>query len=166
MRPYVAALLFVACTARLSAQQLPPVVSGIPDAVPSPPIALVFGHPGDYRLEGLIAGAAIVGGAVTFLAVALCGQSDSCATGDAVLVSVGAFALGGLTGALIGGAIPKAPPPPATHGSLWTRASNARVRQLGETTDGALTRLKGIVSASLTYVAAGGEVARSKRANR
>jgi hypothetical protein len=40
------------------------------------------------------------------------------------------------------------------------------VRQLGETTDGALTRLKGIVSASLTYVAAGGEVARSKRANR
>lgn len=166
MRPYVAALLFVACAARLSAQQLPPVVSGIPDAVPPPHGALVFGHPGDYRLEGLIAGAAIVGGAVTFLAVALCGQSDSCATGDAVLVSVGAFALGGLTGALIGGAIPKAPPPPATHASLWTRASNARVLQPSDTTDGALTRLEGTVSRSLTCVAAGGEVAHSRRARR
>jgi hypothetical protein len=108
------------------AQQLPTFISSAgSDTAPAAPAA-AFGHPDDYCLEGLIAGAVLVGGAFTAIIIGLCPYSDSCETGDALLVSLGAIALGGFTGALIGGAIPKAPPASASQTSLLQQASNPR----------------------------------------
>jgi hypothetical protein len=114
----------------LAAQQLPPIIPGLSER-PAPTVPPPFGHPDDYRLEGLIVGAVLIGGAVTVLAVGFCGQADECVTGDVVLFSLGGIALGGLTGALIGGAIPKAPRPSSAQASLWVRASNDRLLLTG-----------------------------------
>jgi hypothetical protein len=119
-------VVLLAPASHLAAQQLPPVV---PNAAESalPTLPPPFGHPDDYRLEGLIAGAVLIGGAITVLAVGLCAHADECDAGDVVLVSLGSIALGGLTGALIGGAIPKAPRPSSSQASLSRRASNKRL---------------------------------------
>jgi ABC-type Fe3+-siderophore transport system permease subunit len=122
--------LLAGLATRLAAQQLPPVIPTL-SKLAAPSVPPPFGHPDDYRLEGLIAGAALIGGAVTLLAVALCAQADECDTADVVLISLGSIALGGLTGALIGGAIPKAPRPSSSQASLWLRASNERLLLTG-----------------------------------
>jgi hypothetical protein len=96
---------------------------------PSPP----FGHPADHRTEGMIAGAILIGIPTTILAFAFCSDTDSgggnCLTGG-VGVSLAGFLLGGLTGALIGSAIPKAQAPSAPASS-FRQAPNRRLKLTG-----------------------------------
>jgi len=89
------ALLLVPATS-LTPQPLPLLLPNAAEAA-LPPSPAPFGHPDDYGLEGLIAGAVLLGGAITFLAVADCGLADECDPGDVVLVSLGGIVLGGLT---------------------------------------------------------------------
>jgi hypothetical protein len=131
MRSSLTSSLLLAFAASATAQELPRWIPGLTANTSTPPTVTAFGHTGDYRLEGLIAGAVLIGGAATFLVIAVCASSDSCETADALLISVGTIALGGLTGALIGGAIPKAPRAPPTEASLRKRASNERLLQSG-----------------------------------
>jgi hypothetical protein len=126
MRNFLASALLVVVPVAGQAQQLPVFISGARGDTAPPAPATAFGHPDDYRFEGLIAGAVLVGGAFTALIIGLCPYSDSCETGDALLVSLGAIAAGGFTGALIGGAIPKAPPAPASQTSGLQQASDSR----------------------------------------
>jgi hypothetical protein len=164
MRPILTAALLATCaTTTTAAQQLPPLIPGVHQHTPLPS---TFGHPDDYRLEGLIAGAVLIGGLFTVLVVGFCGQSDSCDSGDAILVSLGTIALGGFTGALIGGAIPKAPSASAAEATRWQRPSDERVLLPGGAAGGALTRVERSVTMPLTHAAAGEEFACSRHANR
>lgn len=102
---------------RVQAQRLPPFLASTGRLEPaSPPRAarLPFGHPADYRTEGMIAGAALIGIPTTILAFGFCADTDSgggnCLTGGVAPSLLGLF-VGGLAGALIGGAIPKAQSP-------------------------------------------------------
>jgi hypothetical protein len=131
MRTVLAVALLLAVPFAGQAQQLPTFISSVSGDTTAPARAAAFGHPGDYRLEGLIAGAVLVGGAFTAITIAVCQTSDSCETGDALLVSLGTIALGGFAGALIGGAIPKAPPASPSQASRLQRASNARFELAG-----------------------------------
>ena len=118
---------------------------------------LAFGHPADYRTEGIIAGAVLIGVPTAILAFSLCADTDSgggnCLTGG-VGVSLLGFALGGLTGALIGGAIPKAKAS-TTQGSGFRQAPNAGFLLSGCAPGGVLTRVAGSCEMSLTHSAAG-----------
>jgi hypothetical protein len=89
MRNMVAIPLLLVVPLAGQAQQLPTFISSAgSDTAPAAPAA-AFGHPDDYCLEGLIAGAVLVGGAFTAIIIGLCPYSDSCETGDALLVSLG-----------------------------------------------------------------------------
>jgi hypothetical protein len=146
--------LLLTCTTGVAGQQLPPLIPGLTSNTPAPVPTTAFGHPGDYRIEGLIAGAVLIGGAATFLVVGVCGSSDSCESSDAILISLGSIALGALTGALIGGAIPKAPPTSSTEAALPQRADEGL--RPGCPPGVALTGVAGSVCRSLTHVAVGG----------
>jgi len=147
--------------APLLSQQLPRFVSDIgqPDPLPdSLTASLPFGHPADYRTEGMIAGAVLIGIPTSVIAFALCGDTDSgggnCLTGGAGVSLLG-FLLGGLTGALIGGAIPKARSP-TSQTSSFVQAPNERLLQPGAAAGGVTARVAGSSMESLIDVAAGG----------
>jgi hypothetical protein len=72
---------------------------------------LTFGHPDDYRWEGMIVGAVVLGVATAYFANALCGIADESDCTSVVLGSLllGGFG-GGILGGLLGGLIPKEKP--------------------------------------------------------
>jgi hypothetical protein len=99
-----------------AAQRLPPphfrsYSPSIGTGTASPPAAAVrLPRADDYRYEGLVAGAVVLGTGSAILFHVLCGIDDSpdknC-TWLTIKGSLAGAALGGLTGALIGGMIPK-----------------------------------------------------------
>jgi len=102
------------------AQRLTPRFATLPEpfaesaARPSA-AAVAFGHPDDYRWEGLLVGGIGLGLFGTYLAVGLCCDPDSGGEGvNTVLAGLGGFLvggfLGGVTGGLLGGLIPKEKP--------------------------------------------------------
>ena len=103
-----------------SAQRLSPEFARLAErwgAEPATKTVAVFGHPDDYRWEGVLAGgiAGGVGGAV--LAVGMCtgfepDPSVGCILGGGVLGLVLGGVIGGGVGGLIGGLIPKEKPAP------------------------------------------------------
>jgi hypothetical protein len=74
--------------------------------------AVRFGHPDDYRWEGLLVGGVVLGVTSAVVGASLCAQDDS-ADGSCfyptVLVTVAGAGAGAMVGVLIGGLIPKAP---------------------------------------------------------
>jgi hypothetical protein len=105
----VVAILPAAATAqRLSPQRLRPYEASIGAAPPA--AAALFPRATDYRHEGLVVGAAVVGTGAAILAHALCGLDDSShknCTWLTIEAGVGGAVLGGLSGALVGGMMPK-----------------------------------------------------------
>jgi predicted lipid-binding transport protein (Tim44 family) len=107
----VASLPRVTAAQRLSPQQFRSYEPSIGTGTASPPAAAVrLPHADDYRYEGLVAGAVVLGTGSAILFHVMCGIDDSPDTNCtwlAIKGSLAGAALGGLTGALIGGMIPK-----------------------------------------------------------
>lgn len=105
--------------ATLDAQRLAPAVltssSASTNLHQPPPSSTVFPKAPDYRWEGLVAGAVVLGVGAAFLGSRLCQLSDTgephCFRATVELGLLGAFG-GGIIGGVIGGMIPKAPETP------------------------------------------------------
>lgn len=105
--------------ATLDAQRLAPAVltsSTTSTAFHRPPLtSSVLPKASDYRWEGLVIGAALLGVSAAYLGSRLCGLSDTgnthCFRTTLGLGLLGAFG-GGIIGGVIGGMIPKAPETP------------------------------------------------------
>jgi H+/Cl- antiporter ClcA len=105
--------------ATLDAQRLAPAVltsSTSSTVFHRPPLtSSVLPKTPDYRWEGLVIGAALLGVSAAYLGSRLCGLSDTgnahCFRTTVGLGLLGAFG-GGIIGGVIGGMIPKAPATP------------------------------------------------------
>ena len=122
MRTLCAVLILGAGTLAVSnvaAQRLGHAFATLPDPFVQPATvnsAAVFGHPDDYRWEGLLIGGASVGVLGAVVVLAFCGDPDAgsgarCGLQPLVGLLFGAT-IGGVTGGLLGGLIPKGSPSP------------------------------------------------------
>lgn len=104
------------CTATLDAQRLAPaVLTSSTDLHRPPPTSTVFPKAPDYRWEGLVIGAVVLGVSAAYLGSRLCQLSDTgephCFRTTVELGLLGAFG-GGIIGGVIGGMMPKVPETP------------------------------------------------------
>ena len=80
------------------------------------PAALAFGHPADYRWEGLLIGAIGLGAFGAYVGNEFCSFSENRASNNCMLPTLEGLLLGaivgGVTGGLIGGLFPRAKPTP------------------------------------------------------
>jgi hypothetical protein len=106
------------CAQRLSPPVFAPFVSDLNTGAPAARLqpAGLFPAAPDYRWEGLVVGGAILGVLGIAVGRGFCGYDDSAVKKSCLLPTINGFLIGatvgGVTGGLLGSAIPKSHPPP------------------------------------------------------